>query len=254
MKFRNENGSVRWRSVVFAVMLAVWVTAAIAETYISAGIPGLLVSTDTYAISVPLLQLRQVPADLTNPSGGEVWNEPTRKAFRAYVGGQILGFTQAATTTAISSPTLSNPTSNTTFNMWHPFVAGQLSASKKVRFHAWGKYTSTSSPAKNLAFTLYYGSIALATTGNVSTTTGTDKAWEVEGDVQLRTAGASGTQVNRIRATVETSNTQDSVCVSRAAGAIDTVGANRLELGVNFDASDAGNAITCEEFTVETLN
>lgn len=258
MRFKNDDGTVRTRSALIALALVLWTVGAFAETYESTPIPGVQLSTDTYAVSFPLIQLRQVPADLSNPSGGELWNHPTKKAFRGSIGGATASLNLCLGTTVADSTELANPTSNTTFSTFHTFAAGQLTAGKRAKLKAWGYYKSVTSPAKNLAFTLYYGSAALATTGNVSTTTtiGAGKAaWQIDGELICRTAGASGTQVSFLRANVESGGlTNDSFGVGRASGSMDTVAANRLELGANFDASDAGNAVAVEEFSVELLN
>lgn len=263
---RDNKGSARisWATVVCALFALGASAALCVDTYFSTGVQGLLISTNTYAVSVPILQIRPVPVDLTNAQGGEIWRTTDRLALRADPTGtgMITGFTQAVTTNVTLSDQIANPTSNTTFSLVTTLPANSLTAGRKLRLRASGKYTAGTTAYPNLVFTGSLTGVTLATTGNVSTSSAANNAWDCTVDLVVYTAGASGTCYSKILGSASlngsaaggTISLTDAMKVGRDTDAIDTTVANTLALLVKVSTSDAAAVIKMEEFSVESLN
>lgn len=253
---RDERGQVRWRPLLAVLTLVVWATFAFADTYEQTGILNLMRSQTNGGVVSPLWNGIPQSADYGNLQDGDFFMSSEKFDMRQRHKGATYGLTKVATTNVTLSDQLANPTTNTSFSLVHLLTANTLVAGKRLRVSASGKYTSGLAGNANLVFTLECGPSgqAFATTSNVSTTTGADKAWTVSSDVQVYTAGASGTLYNVITGSCQNAGTTDSLKVGRATGAIDTTAANRIALEVKFSASDATNVIKMEDFAVEVLN
>lgn len=261
MRIKNEDGSVRWRAALALFALIAYVTLAFADTYDQTGIPNVMISRTNGGVSIPLLNIRPISGDLSNGQIGDVWFNTASGSFKAQTGASTFGTLGAGSVRTIvvaDGSAVSNPTANTTFSQTLAFAANSLAAGNRIRVHAHGKYTTGVAANANLSFTgvLQNGTTgaatALATTGNVSTTSGASSlAWTVDQSIVIRTAGASGTMVADIQSTVEGSGiTFGTKCGRLGSTAIDTTVIQTLGMQVKVSTSDASASITMEEFDV----
>lgn len=260
---RDKDGQVRWGALMWALIIAMYAGSALADTYNATGIAGVSQSATNGALSTPIYNVRPISGEISNAQEGDMWSTSStgQNAFRCRPPGWTAtqGWANVLSTNATPSNLVSNPTANTSFTTTFTVPANALTAGKKLRYHASGFYSTSVAANANLSFTLELGPSGqqLATTGNVSTTSGaSSSAWEVEGDIQVYTAGASGTLVSNIRGVVNNGSgaITDARKVGRSSGAIDTTVANVLALEVKVSTSDAGSSAKLEQFTLEQLN
>lgn len=255
--FKDKNGKVRAGPLVAAVIILAWAGLAFADTYDQTGILNLMLSRTNGAVSSPLFNTRPVSSDISNLVDGDVWTTTATNDRRWQLNRQTYGTTKVLTTNVTLSDLLTNPTANTTFSNGTQLIENDtLVAGKRLRIRASGKYTSGLAGNANLVFLIAFSpsGTVYATTGNVSTTTGADKCWDVQSEFQVYTAGASGTGYNRITGTCQNALLVDAVKVGRATAAFDTTVDNTVSLLTKFSASDATNTIKLEDFAVEVLN
>lgn len=260
---RDRNGNLRIGRVLALVVALAWVVSAFAvDSYQATGVGQLMISTVNGALCAPVVGLIPRPADPSNAQLGNIWGTVDRNALRTLPPGWTAaqGFANVLTTNVTLSDAVANPTSNTSFTLVFSVPADALTAGKHLRLHASGFYTTGAATAGNLSFTGEMGPSgqALATTGNVSTTSAASSlAWVVEEDVIVYTSGASGTLFSTIRATVENTGSgavTESLGMGRLTRAVNTTVANTIALETKISVSDAACVVKCEEFTVEQLN
>jgi len=131
---------------------------------------------------------------------------------------------------------------------------------KKFWIEAWGYYTTTGTQG-TVTFDLRLGpagaigsmTSVVATSALTWVASSTNRIWRMEGNLQVRSKGSSGTCVGCMDFTNVTSGGKD--LVGTAAGstaAVDTTSARALSLGVTL--SVASQSITCRSFSVVSVN
>lgn len=127
--------------------------------------------------------------------------------------------------------------------------AADATVGATYRFYASGKYTMNSG---TLTVKLKAGAVTLFSL--VSSTTGSNKYWELSGQITCQSTGASGAFsfgfFGMVNSATPTLFTQD----GNTAITIDTTGTNVLKTSAQFSASDAGHAFTMTNFTIERLS
>ena len=138
-------------------------------------------------------------------------------------------------------------------------VADFLTQGKVICIKAMGFYSTTvNNPT--LRFRVRIGGIAgtvvldsTAVAGGVSTS---NRGWKLEGLINVRTTGATGTvfaqgQVVTFQTATAVTN-QD--LVNTATQTIDTTVSQAIVLSVEWQTADAGNTITCTVCTIESVS
>lgn len=132
-------------------------------------------------------------------------------------------------------------------------------AGKKLSFQAAGFYT-TSATAGTFNWGIYIGAAgaigsmtAIGTTGLISyVVSQTNRAWRLEGEVQIRTVGSSGTCIAMGDVSNATSGAKDMLFTAAAGtAAIDTTSARAIALGIT---PSAAQSVTCRYFNVQLQN
>jgi hypothetical protein len=132
-------------------------------------------------------------------------------------------------------------------------------AGKAFEFAASGFYT-TSASAGTYTFGLYMGAsgaigsmTAIATTGALSyVVSQTNRAWRIEGEIQIRALGSSGAAVAFGDITNVTSGAKDLMFTTAGGTAtVDTTQARAVALGVT---GSVAQSIVCRYFNVKMIN
>jgi hypothetical protein len=259
MKFKNENGSVRWGVLLAALWMMLWVGKLLADTYTQTGIQNLMISNTTGNIVVPALNLRPLSTDPSNAQVGDIWYATDTGSLRTQGASKVLSLGPAIKSAIVASgTTITNPTANTSFSSTVTIPANTLVAGNVIRMRAFGTYTNgTGGGLFKFAGELGPSGQVLANTGNITpTVSGSNLCFSVEQTITIRTIGASGTKVASILGTLETSAVGGNTAkLGRlASSAIDTTVANILTLDVITSASDASAALTLEQMVVTIEN
>jgi hypothetical protein len=132
----------------------------------------------------------------------------------------------------------------------------------RLEVQAAGHYT-IGATASNVTFGLYSGTIgqaigsavALATTATVAqVVSSTNKFWRMEGNLQIRTIGTSGTGIAVCEFSGVTSGGLDFAATTAGSTfTIDTTVARYLTLGATL-SSATSNSLTCRYFGVRSVN
>lgn len=137
------------------------------------------------------------------------------------------------------------------------FVVG-----KTVRVEAWGYFASDGTAAQTLTIRLRIGGVTgtvVLATGAISlTAVVANRVWHFKGDVTCRTTGASGTVMAQgawwAPDQVLTYTTYGIAHMLNAGTVtLDTTVGKDVELTADWNSADAGDSITCTNFTVEVL-
>lgn len=132
-------------------------------------------------------------------------------------------------------------------------------AGKKISFQAAGFYT-TSASAGTYNWGIYMGAAgaigsmtAIATTGALSyVVSQTNRAWRLEGEIQIRSLGSSGTCIAMGDVSNVTSSGKDMMFTAAASTAtIDTTSARAIALGIT---PSVAQSCTCRYFSVQLQN
>jgi hypothetical protein len=165
-----------------------------------------------------------------------------------------------------ASATLTELTPNTTTNPQIVVPAPLLGEfpGKRLRFDAWGHYTTTATQG-TITWDLRMGAAgAIGSMTSIAATSAltwvasqTNRMWHVEGVVSIRSIGSAGTAVGFMDVGNVVSGTTDvagSVAGTTAGStaAIDTTAARAIALGVTI--SVASQSITCRYFGVQLVN
>jgi hypothetical protein len=133
----------------------------------------------------------------------------------------------------------------------------------RIRFNAWGVYTTVATQG-TITIALYMGATAaIGSMGSAVVTTGaltwvasqTARGWHIQGQVDIRTIGSSGTAVGFLDVTNITSGATDvaaATSITSTTATVNTTITNAIALGAT--PSLATCSITCRSFTVEVLN
>lgn len=145
-----------------------------------------------------------------------------------------------------------------------PYPILQEFAGKRLRFDAWGHYTTTGTQG-TITFDLKMGAAgAVGSMTSIITSAAitwvasqTNRFWHIEGGVTIRTVGAAGTAVGFMDISNVSLGSADvpGVVAGTTAGstaAVDTTSARAIALAATI--SVASQSITCREFRVYAVN
>lgn len=137
-------------------------------------------------------------------------------------------------------------------------------AGKRLRFSAWGYYTTTGTQG-TITLDLRMGAAgaigsmtSIGASGALTwVASQTNRGWHIDGFLTVRTIGSAGTAIAMMDVSNVTSGASDTpgAVAGTAAGGtatVDTTAARALALGATI--SVASQSITCREFRVEALN
>jgi len=137
--------------------------------------------------------------------------------------------------------------------------ANYLFVGQRIRMHAFGIFSTTSTPT--LLLGAYYGGVSgtlLAATTTITTGSGAASwPWTLDLDIFVRTAGATGTVwcngIVNLGTALSTMAASFIPVTQTQPITIATTTANALTVGAQWGTSSASNTITCEDLYVETL-
>jgi hypothetical protein len=164
-------------------------------------------------------------------------------------------FSQTATVTiagTVAGPTTLRGSGEGTYTI----PAYTMGAGTVIRYRASGYYQtdgSTISPRLVVGGTIYAG-MGL----QLATTSASDKGWYSEGEITIRTGGASGTCICQAVHFFETGSpaTHPVMFVARANTATQTINTNTtndMDFQLAWSTGDAGDSISCTNLTFEIL-
>jgi hypothetical protein len=140
--------------------------------------------------------------------------------------------------------------------------AGILELGTRLEWYAFGRFSNTVTPT--LTFGLYSGTIAqaigsaavLCASSAVTTiTAATNRTWRIEGHVQIRAIGTSGSALGLGEITNLSTGLTDMMPASApTAVTVDTTVARYISLGATWGTSSASNTLTCHYFGVRLVN
>lgn len=158
-----------------------------------------------------------------------------------------------------SSPatTLTNPTSNTTFDVNFTFPANDHHITAGTQFLVRATGNVTTAAASNVVIGLNVTDADRADATVYVPGAITNAAWTYEGRCTVITAGASGTAEvsGNLQVAQDSSNVTCSSGIAHTTVpfAFDSTVAERVSVGAKFSNSNASNKITMKVFTVQTL-
>ena len=191
----------------------------------------------------------------SSPTAGDLWLNSTTKGLSYY---------NTTTSHAISS-CLINQTSAVSYNTSttettllasaYTLQANYLTAGKTIRFRAYGTMGNTGTPTLRLRVKL--GGATVCDTGAVTMSTITGAmAFELEGEIVIRTAGGTGTAIGFVTGLYQTANGTAPLAIkapTSTATTIDTTANSSFDITAQWSASSASNAIIITGLTVESM-
>lgn len=160
--------------------------------------------------------------------------------------------------------TVANTTTETTIVGASPSAgtltlpAGILKVGTVVRFKARGYYSSLGLAAGTLTLRIKFGSTTFLASSAVSLLLGSSNdLWELEGNLNLYTTGASGTFRSLGKFDLwkdSTGGYSTNPIVNTSVQSVDTTVSNTINITAQWSVANASNTITCTNVCIEILN
>ena len=159
--------------------------------------------------------------------------------------------------TAVTATTLTELSPTPQVLLPAPFL--QEYAGKRLAFEAWGYYT-TNTTATTATFDLRLGApgaissmTSIAATAAITlVASSTNRLWRMEGSINIRSFGATGTAIAVMDFSNVSSGGKDlGGTAAGSTAAVDTTSTKALALGVTLSAAQS---ITCRYFELVSLN
>jgi hypothetical protein len=202
--------------------------------------------SSTPTVNVSTWAWSQLPGDLSQDwaFGGDVTVAGSLTAGGSY--------SNTADSTAVS-----NTASETTFDVSASIPSSLITAGKRFRVTAAGRYSTALIGAPTLTFRLKYGSTTIVSSGAVTTVANASgNAWWFDGFIQFRTTGMSGTAVGNAEATVQTGVGISNLGAGTSAGTVgvDTTGTTAIGVSITWSTADSSDTAVLEQITVVAVN
>jgi len=180
----------------------------------------------------------------TSPANGDHWHDGSLRTFQWQIPMGTTALVGLVYTNGVDSTAIANTVTETIFSTNFTVPANSVTAGKKLRIRAHGKYSTTGSPT--LRFGIRFNGVTLAQTGTIACGTGvTDSDWSVEAVMATNAASSSAAVRAHIKAIVDSTMAQ-----KRAATTIDATAAGVLGITAQWSAPDPANTIMLEAITI----
>jgi hypothetical protein len=148
-----------------------------------------------------------------------------------------------------ASTALTNTTTETSFGKTFTIPANQLQVGSVIKYRTQGIATATNS-TDTLTIKVYVGGVEVASTGAVDVAN--NDIWVIDGEVTIRTVGASGTFVGNDIHILDAAGT-GAVSGYKASTAIDTTAAVSVDVKGTWSVANAGNSCRLDSLTASVV-